>query len=109
MTTRLDIALGALREIERNPIFCDQAFCSTAVLGDQSAATATEAIAKIDAAPPEIVLTREEAELCVRALDAAANVWIRSNVPDEVSEVTVSDRLQDRLIAALKAAVEETK
>lgn len=64
MITRLDIALEALREIATE---------------EERGSVADYALAKIAAAPPEIVLTREEAELCAQALDL---VTVYDNEPD---------------------------
>lgn len=65
MTTRLDIALGALREIEadsRDSVGPGKWY------GCGCYTPAEDALRAIAAAPREIVLTREDAVLCIHAL-----------------------------------------
>lgn len=69
MTTRLDIALEALREIEadsRDSVGPGKWY------GCGCYTPAEDALRAIDAAPPEITLTRDEAVLATQALSLAA-------------------------------------
>lgn len=64
MTTRLEIAREALLEIAAHDPHVAVYRCSCWK-------TAEAALAAIDAAPAEIVLTREDAAICVDAMDAS--------------------------------------
>lgn len=90
MTTRLDIALEALREIEadsRDSVGPGKWY------GCGCYTPAEDALRAIDAAPPEITLTREEAELCLRLI-LASNQSLDS-IPH--SDIVNAARLTSRI------------
>lgn len=79
MTTRLDIALEALRRIAKSSSESGDAWGQ---YGCSCFNGAEQALDDIDAALAEITLTREEAELCFAALVSAEDVW-REEADDE--------------------------
>lgn len=102
MTTRLDIALEALRIIARDSFPARE----YSAHGCDCGGMAGRFLTAIAAAPPEIVLTREEAELCVRALeDLVGFVAIERDIHDGCPNAALSRRLK----LALNAAEGETK
>lgn len=90
MTTRLDIALKALHQIEEGE--CGGRYCWR---------SAGHALAAIDAAPPEIVLTREEAELCAEAFDEALETWERYTAASGSSREADARKLRARIYKTL--------
>lgn len=99
MTTRLDIAVKALREIAAHDPHIAVYRCSCWKRAEQ-------ALADIAAAPPEIVLTREEAELCVQAMAVANGDFRCLSDTDLIGVCTLRARLSEALYRWRQADME---